>query len=176
LESPALWPYRRTISICAALAVIVCAGFAFRQLRAAHALTPAPLPSSSASDFLRERGPRIFWFFVSLLIVSLVAWRWGDAHSLVGRLSALPLVPLFVLHWAVTERRIDLGELRIAAVIGPVAVGAFLIVFTLSLGLIRSDAGELHPLYWPIGLALLLAEWELTRRLILAMSRWSYRE
>jgi hypothetical protein len=175
LETPALWAHRHAISICAALAVIICAAVAFWRLRAMDAAMPTPAPSPKLANFLRERGPRIFWFFVSLAIVSVVAYRWGDAHSLIGRLSALPLVPLFVLHWAVNERRVDLGELRIAAVIGPVAVGAFLIAFTLSLGLIRSDAGDLHPLYWPIGLAMLLAEWELTRRLILAMSRWSYR-
>jgi hypothetical protein len=129
----------------------------------------------SALEFLRERGPRIGWFFVSLLIVSSVAYIWRDAHSLVGRLSALPLVPLFVLHWAVNERRVDLAELRLAARVGPVTAGAFLILFAISLGVIRSDAGDLHPLYWPIGLGLLLLEWELTRRLILGLSWLTYR-
>ena len=45
----------------------------------------------------------------------------------------------------------------------------------LSLGLIRSDAGELHAGYWPIGLAMLLIEWELTRQFILRLSRLTYR-
>ena len=71
--------------------------------------------------------------------------------------------------------RVDLAELRVSARIGPVTAGAFLILFAISLGVIRSDAGELHPLYWPIGLALLLIEWELTRRLILGLSRLTYR-
>jgi hypothetical protein len=84
-------------------------------------------------------------------------------------------VPLFVLHWAVNERRVDLAELRVSALIGPVAAGAFLLVFSASLGVIRSDAGELHAGYWPIGLAMLLIEWELTRRLILGLSRLTYR-
>jgi hypothetical protein len=80
-----------------------------------------------------------------------------------------------VLHWAVNERRVDLVELRVAALIGPVAAGAFLIVFAFSLGLVRNDTGELHPLYWPIGIATLLAEWELTRRLVLGLARLTYR-
>jgi hypothetical protein len=125
-------------------------------------------------DFLRDRAPRIFWFFVSLAIVSSVAYAYKDAHSLVGRLSALPLVPLFVLHWAVNERRVDFAELRISALLGPVAAGAFLILFAVSLGLIRGEAGDLSPAYWPIGLAMLLFEWELTRRLILGLSRLTY--
>ena len=176
LEWQPVWPYRRDLAIVAAIGVVGCAGWAFWALRATGAAAPAELERVvTIRAFLRERGPRVFWFFVSLLIVSLVAYRWSDAHSLVGRLSALPLVPLFVLHWAVNERRADLGELRVAALIGPVAAGAFLILFTLSLGFLRSDAGELHPGYWPIGLAILLIEWELTRRLILILSRLTYR-
>jgi hypothetical protein len=140
-------------------------------------VSPTVPPAARAwPDFLRERAARIFWFFLSLGIVSLVAYAFRDAHSLVGRLSALPLVPLFVLHWAVNKSHVDLAELRISALIGPVAAGVFLIVFGVSLGLIRPDAGGLHPLYWPAGLAMLLIEWELTRRLILALSRLTYRE
>ena len=177
LEWQAVWPYRGALAAIAAILVVVCAAGAFRALRSMG--VPAPTlqeRSTGVADFLRERGARIFWFFVSLVIVSTVAYVFRDAHSLVGRLSALPLVPLFVLHWAVNERRVDLAELRVAALIGPAAAGAFLIAFTLSLGLIRSDAGELHPFYWPLGLALLLIEWELTRRLILLLSRLTYRE
>ena len=176
LEWQALWPYRHAISSMAAIGVIACAAWAFWHLRASG--KPAPVEPARAvtiPGFLRQRGPRVFWFFVSLLIVSLVAYRWSDAHSLVGRLSALPLVPLFVLHWAVNERRVDLSELRVSALIGPVAAGVFLIVFTVSLGFIRSDSGELHPGYWPIGLVLLPLEWGLTRRLILMLSRLTYR-
>jgi hypothetical protein len=125
-------------------------------------------------DFVRQRAPRIFWFMVSLAIVSSVAYVFRDAHSLVGRLSALPLVPLFVLHWAVNERRADLSELQVSSLIGPVAAGAFLVLFTFSLGVVRSDAGELHPGYWPLGVAMLLIEWELTRRLILGLSALTY--
>jgi small-conductance mechanosensitive channel len=176
LEWPAVWPYRRALAFVAAALVVAGAAWAFWRLRrSGMPLPPQPVHSGRAAEFLRERTPRIFWFFVSLLIVSLVAYQWSDAHSLVGRLSALPLVPLFVLHWAVNERRIDLSDLRISALIGPLAAGAFLIVFTVSLGLIRSDDGVLHPLYWPLGLAILLVEWELTRRLILALSRLTYR-
>jgi hypothetical protein len=165
------------MAAAAAILVAACAGFAFWTLRAWAERAPAPAGGPvGVARFLRERGPRIFWFFVSLAIVSAAAYAFNDAHTLVGRLSALPLVPLFVLHWAVNARRVDLGELRMSALIGPVAAGAFLIAFTLSLGTIRSDAGELHPLYWPIGLALLLVEWELTRRLILFLSRRTYRE
>jgi hypothetical protein len=177
LEWQALWPYRRALAAIATILILICALWAFLTLRAAGVPAPAEAERSvTMPDFLRERAPRIVWFIVSLLIVSAVAYAFRDAHSLVGRLSALPLVLLFVLHWAVNQRRVDLSELRIAALIGPVAAGAFLILFGFSLAFIRSDAGELHPLYWPIGFALLLAEWELTRRLILGLSRLSYRD
>jgi hypothetical protein len=176
LEWQAAWVHRHMVAAAAAIAVLLCAAWAFRTLRAAGAPSPpSPRQTETMPGFLRERGPRIFWFFVSLAIVSSVAYVWRDAHSLVGRLSALPLVPLFVLHWAVNERQIDLFELRISALIGPVAAGAFLILFTFSLGFIRSNTGELHPFYWPAGLAMLLLEWELTRRLILGLAVASYR-
>src|SRR5262249_13584032 len=99
----------------------------------------------------------------------------ADAHSLVGRLSALPLVPLFVLHWAVNARRADLDELRIAALIGPVAVMGFLFLFGFTLGFIRTADGVLSLWYWPVGLAALLIEWELTRLAIIGISRLTYR-
>jgi hypothetical protein len=174
LEWPVLWPYRREIAVVAGVVVLACASWALTRLRAAAAPTP-PSPPAAWPNFLRDRAARIFWFCTSLAVVSFVAYAFHDAHSLVGRLSALPLVPLFVLHWAVNERRIDLAELRLAALIGPVAAGAFLVLFALSLGLIRSDFGELHAAYWPIGLAALLIEWELTRRLILWLSLMTYR-
>ena len=130
---------------------------------------------TSAGEFLRSRAPRIFWFFVSLLIVSTAAYIWRDAHSLVGRLSAMPIITLFVLHWAMAQRNIDLAEVRIAALIGPVTAGGFLILFAWTLSFIRTDGGALHPSYWPIGLAALLIEWELARRAILGLSRLTYR-
>jgi hypothetical protein len=176
LEWQTLWPYRRALAAGAGVLVLGCAAGAFWKLRATGVPARA-LPPQVAGwpEFLRDRAPRIFWFFVSLAIVSAVAYAFRDAHSLVGRLSALPLVPLFVLHWAVNARRADLAELRVAALIGPVAAGAFLIVFALSLSLIRDDIGALHPGYWLIGPAMLLIEWELTRRLILRLSRLTYR-
>jgi hypothetical protein len=175
LEWQALWPHRRALALAATVLILICAGWAFVTLRALDKPEPAATGSAAAlPEFLRERKPRIAWFFVSLLIVSSVAYALRDAHSLIGRLSALPLVPLFVMHWAVNERRVDLAELRVAALIGPVAAGAFLIMFALTLGLIRSD-GTLHPYYWPIGFASLLMEWEMTRRLILGLSRLTYR-
>lgn len=176
LEVSLIWRHRAALAAVTAILILICAGSAFLRLRTIGAVAPMQPPRTlSALEFLRERGPRIGWFFVSLLIVSSVAYIWRDAHSLVGRLSALPLVPLFVLHWAVNERRVDLAELRLAARVGPVTAGAFLILFAISLGVIRSDAGDLHPLYWPIGLGLLLLEWELTRRLILGLSWLTYR-
>ncbi|HKP13977.1 MAG TPA: hypothetical protein VJZ91_17780 [Blastocatellia bacterium] len=175
LESQPLWPHQRKAAAIAAIVVLACAAWAFARLRASGLRAPSPASSVTLPRFLRDQAARIFWFMVSLAIVSWVAYTWPDAHSLVGRLSALPLVPLFVLHSAVSQRRADLSELRISSLIGPVAAGAFLFLFTLSLGLIRTDAGDLHPAYWPIGLAMLLIEWELTRRLILGLSALTYR-
>ncbi len=176
LEWQAVWPYRWIIANAAAVLICVCAAYAFWRLRRPLVPLPAmPASGESAGDFLRDRGPRIFWFFVSFLIVSLVAYFAADAHSLVGRLSALPLVPLFVLHWAVNARRVDLDELRLSTLIGPVAVMGFLFLFAWSLGFIRTGAGALHAWYWPAGLAMLLVQWELTRLVIIGMSRLTYR-
>jgi len=174
-EWDAVKAHRWPIAYVIAVLILACAGWAFRRLRALDKAMPKMSRSETPAEFLRARAARIFWFFVSLLIVTLAAYIWRDAHSLIGRLSALPLITLFVLHWAVQERRVDLDELPVAALLGPVAAMGFLIVFTFSLGLIRSNAGALHPLYWPIGLAMLFAEWELTRRAILVLSGLSYR-
>ena len=167
--------YRWPLAVVVAALILCFSVWAFVRLRSRAVPFPAPAARSEAMpEFLRTRAPRIFWFFVSLLIVTLVAHIWRDAHSLVGRLSALPLVPLFVLHWA-NARGIDRNELPVAALLGPLVAMGFLIVFGFSLGLIRGDDGNLHPLYWPLGLAMLLAEWELARRAILLLSRLSYR-
>jgi hypothetical protein len=175
LEWQALWPYRWPLAGAAALLIVACSAFAFRRLRRAGAAWPAqPARAESVPAFLRDRAPRILLFFVSLLIVSVTAYAFADAHSLIGRLSALPLVPLFVLHWAVNARRGALDELRVAALIGPLAAMGFLMLFAASLSLIRSDGGALHPWYWPLGLAMLLAEWELARRAIVGLSRLTY--
>lgn len=171
LEWPPAWRHRAALAAIAVCLIGAGATWAFCKLRARPAAAGAPIAAPPWRDFLRDRVPRILWFFLSLAIVSWVAYAARDAHSLVGRLSALPFVPLFVLHWAVESRRADPAELRAAALIGPVAAGAFLVLFSVSLGLIRNDMGELHAGYWPIGLALLLAEWELTRRLILWLAR-----
>jgi hypothetical protein len=176
LEWDALRPHRWALAIGTAILILGSAAWAFHRLRSFRVALPSrPERTETMPQFLRVRAPRIFWFFVSLLIVTAVAYTWRDAHSLVGRLSALPLVPLFVLHWAMNERRIDLGELPVAALIGPAVAMGFLIAFTFSLSLIRSDSGALHPLYWPIGVAMLLIEWELARRAILVLSRLTYR-
>jgi hypothetical protein len=176
LEWPWLQAQRWVLATVSAVLILGCAAWAFRGLRDARiSMPPEPARASSLPEFLRQRAPRIVWFFVSLTIVSVVAYVWRDAHTLVGRLSALPLVPLFVLHWAVNERRADLGGLRMAALIGPVVAMGFLIVFAATLGLIRSDDGVLHASYWPLGLAALVIEWELARRAILGLSQLSYR-
>jgi hypothetical protein len=176
LEWQVVWPYRWELAVVAAVLIFISAAWAYLTLRQSAVPVPAPLEGQEGlPKFLRDRGPRIALFFVSFLIVSLVAFVLTDAHSLVGRLSALPLVPLFVLHWAVNARRIDLAELRVAALLGPVTAMGFLFAFSLTLSVIRTDAGVLHSWYWPIGLAALLIEWELTRRAIIALSRLTYR-
>ena len=175
LEWRAVWTYRWTLAVVAGLLVLLTAGWAFWRLRG----TGVPLPARAErterlDDFAADRAPRVLLFFISFLVVSLVAYVWSDAHSLVGRLSALPLVPLFVLHWAVNARGADLGELRVAALIGPIAAGGFLFLFSYTLGFIRTDTSVLHPAYWAIGLAALLVEWELTRLTIIGMARLTY--
>jgi len=175
-ESDALQAHRWPLAYILAILILACAGWAFCRLRSLDkSMPPRAGRPEALAEFLRARAARIVWFFVSLLIVTLAAYIWRDAHSLVGRLSALPLITLFVLHWAVKERRVSLDELPVAALLGPAVAMGFLILFTFSLGLIRSDTGALHPFYWPIGLAMLLAEWELARQAILALSRLTYR-
>ena len=176
MEWDAVKAHRWGLAEGMAILILICAGWAFFRLRMlGAAMPPPPAHEETIGGFLRNRATRILLFFVSLAIVSTVAHVWRDAHSLVGRLSALPLVPMFVLHWAVNARRADLGELRVAALIGPVVAGGFLLLFAWTLSCIRTDAGVLHPLYWPIGLAALLIEWELARRAILGLSRLTYR-
>jgi hypothetical protein len=114
-------------------------------------------------------------FFVSLLLVSIVATIGRDAHSLVGRLSALPLIPLFVLHLAMRQTDADLGELRIAALLGPPVAGGFLLLFGGTLILVRIVAAPPSLGYWALGGLMLIAEWELARQAILRLSRLTYR-
>jgi hypothetical protein len=176
LEWRAVWVYRWTLAVVAGLLILLTAGAAFWHLRETGArLPPLAEHQETLRDFAADRAPRVLLFFVSFLVVSLVAYAWSDVHSLVGRLSALPLVPLFVLHWAVNARRADLDELRVAALIGPVAAAGFLFLFSFTLSFIRDDAGALHPAYWAIGLVALLVEWELTRLAIIGMARLTYR-
>ena len=176
LELEALQPYRRSFAVLGAIIGLACAAWAFQRLRAIDLPEPPQIaPSLKGWEFMRDRMPRILLFLVSLSIVSILAHVLRDAHSLVGRLSALPLVPLFVLHWAAGQRRIDLAELRLSALIGPVAAGAFLALYALFLGFVRDDSGDLHPYYWPVAIATLLTAWELTRRLILSLAAMTYR-
>ncbi len=176
LEWRAVWPYRFALAVAAALLILASAGWAFRRLCASGKGLPPPSDQpETPRAFIADRAGRIALFFVSLVIVSAVAHVWSDAHSLVGRLSALPLVPLFVLHWAVNARRTDLGELPVAALLGPVGAAGFLFAYAFTLGFIRTDSGVLHPGYWPIGLAALLIEWELTRLAIIGLARLTYR-
>lgn len=176
LELEVLQLYRRSFAALGAILGMACATWAFQRLRAVDLPEPRHIAASlTGRDFIRDRMPRILLFFVSLSLVSVLAYVLRDAHSLVGRLSALPLVPLFVLHWAVSQRRVDLAELRLSALIGPVAAGVFLFVYALSLGLVRDDSGDLHRYYWPVAILALLAAWELTRRLILSLARATYR-
>ena len=176
LEWHELWPYRWDLAIAAAVLVLGFAWWAFHVLLSRN--EAAPPPSDRVADFsafLRTRAPRIGLFFVSLLLVSIVAYVGRDAHSLVGRLSALPLIPLFVLHLAVRQPDADLGELRIAALLGPPVAGGFLLVFGGTLAFVRMIAEPAHPAYWLVGEAMLIAEWELARQAILRLSRLSYR-
>jgi hypothetical protein len=174
-EWRAVWAYRWAIAGVAVVLIAGCAAWAFWRLRRTGLAEPAPsLADPGLLTFLRDRAARIFWFFVSFVIVTLTAHAFADAHSLVGRLSALPLVPLFLLHWAVNARRADLDELRIAALIGPAVVMVFLFAFVVTLGFIRTDAGALRPGYWPFGLFALLIEWELTRLAIVGVARLTY--
>src|SRR5581483_6213927 len=170
-------PYRFALAVAAALLILASAGWAFRRLCASGKGLPPPSDQpETPRAFIADRAGRIALFFVSLVIVSAVAHVWSDAHSLVGRLSALPLVPLFVLHWAVNARRTDLDELPVAALLGPVGAAGFLFAYAFTLGFIRTDSGVLHPGYWPVGLAALLIEWELTRLAIIGMARMPSRK
>lgn len=175
MEWDALKSHRWALAVAVAILIAGCSGFAFGRLRSSGRTLPPPSRAETPAEFLRARAPRIFWFLLSLAIVTLVSHVWRDASALVGRLSALPLVTLFVLHWAANSRNVDLKELPVAALLGPLVAMGFLIVFGFSLSLIRSNAGALHPLYWPVGLAMLFVEWELARRAILVLSRLTYR-
>jgi hypothetical protein len=63
----------------------------------AEAVPSAPVRAGGLAGVLESRG-RIALFALSLLVVFGVAHVWRDAHAAVGRLGALPLVPLLGLY------------------------------------------------------------------------------
>jgi hypothetical protein len=176
LEWRELWPYRWNLAIAVTILILCIAAWAFRALRSrwepAPALADHPI---RFSEFMRSCAPRVGLFFASLLLVSIVAYVGRDAHSLVGRLSALPLIPLFVLHLAVKQSDADLGELRIAALLGPPVAGGFLLLFGGTLLFVRMIADPIGLTYWLVGVVMLIAEWALAWQVVLGVSRLTYR-
>lgn len=63
----------------------------------AQAISSAPVRAGGLAGVLESWG-RIGLFVLSLLVVFVVAHVWRDAHAAIGRLGALPLVPLLGLY------------------------------------------------------------------------------
>jgi len=88
----------RTWTAFTALCVIVSVALTYWLWPACtELLRDAPVRAGGIVGVL-EGWPRILLFAVSLLIVFGVAHAYRDAHAAIGRLGALPIVPLFGLY------------------------------------------------------------------------------
>jgi hypothetical protein len=83
-----------------------------------------------------DNGIRIALFAVSLFVVFIVAHLYRDAHAAIGRLGALPLVPLFGLYTAASVLASDpaavpkLETMRSMVLIGWMTALVFAVVLT----------------------------------------------
>ncbi len=113
-----------------------------------------PVAQSGFAAFWRPRRARIAFFLVSLLAM-LMAAEFGST-AWVGRLSALPLVPLCVLAGLAIDDPDGLRARRDPVLIGPGLAMLFVLPFTAILSALQGAA----PLaYWGWGLVSLLAGW-----------------
>jgi hypothetical protein len=112
--------------------------------------------STSFFAFWRRRGWR-FGFFVISLFVLLVAAEVSDA-AWIGRLSALPLVPLCVLAGLAIDDEPGLPALRDPILIGPGIAMLLVLPLTAIVAALRGTSGLA---YWAPAIAALFVGWAL---------------
>jgi hypothetical protein len=123
----------------------------------------SPHPSVAGSAAAAPRNFAGFWwqrrwrvgFFVISLVLLLAAARLSGADW-VGRLSALPLVPLCVLAGLAIDEPDGLASMRDPIFLGPGIAMIFVLPFTLILSEFRQIGS---PAYWGLGILALAAGW-----------------
>jgi hypothetical protein len=116
-----------------------------------------PQPALARLTFLtfwRRRGWRFVFFVVSLFVL-LIAAEISDA-AWVGRLSALPLVPLCVLAGLAIDEPDSLPGLRDPILIGPGLAMLFVLPLTAVLHALHGSSGAS---YWGPAIAALMVGW-----------------
>jgi hypothetical protein len=139
----------------AALYLVVTSALTF-WLWSARAPNIAARPSAEVAfmEFWRQRRWRVLFFVISMVAL-LIAAQFGDA-GLVGRLSALPLVPLCVLYGLALDDRRGLPALRDPIFLGPGLSMLFVLALTAALAALQEARGFA---YWLPGTCALLAGW-----------------
>lgn len=117
--------------------------------------------STSFIAFWRRRSARVAFFVISMFAL-LVAAEFGSA-SWIGRLSALPLVPLCVLAGLAVDEPDALPALRDPILLGPGLAMLFVLPFTAILGALQAYS---RLSYWVWGTTTLIAGWALYFALI----------
>jgi hypothetical protein len=166
----AIWFIVAALLLPSIASVLPSSGWiAVLYLLATAALTPllwsarppgtGALPRAGTSTFFafwRHRGWR-FGFFVISLFVLLVAAEASDA-AWIGRLSALPLVPLCVLAGLAIDDEPGLPALRDPILIGPGIAMLLVLPLTAIVAALRGASGLA---YWAPAVAALLVGWAL---------------
>jgi len=142
------------------IAAIYLGGAAALTLLLWQALGQAPRTAGPASArvsffaFWRRRSARVAFFVVSMFAL-LIAAEFGSA-SWIGRLSALPLVPLCVLAGIAVDEPDALPTLRDPILLGPGLAMLFVLPFTAILSVLHVQS---RLSYWLWGSAALIAGW-----------------
>jgi hypothetical protein len=113
----------------------------------------ADQPSTTFAAFWRQRSGRIVLFGASLFALLLAAEVWDTAW--VGRLSALPIVPLFVLAGLAADQSGSLAAVRDTVLLGP----GLAMLFVLALTGVLSSLDHGGAAYWVPAIAALGAGW-----------------
>jgi hypothetical protein len=139
-----------TVIYLVAIAVVTLAAWSPRQSAAGGVASP---PRDFAS-FWWQRRWRVAFFIISLVLL-LAAARVSGADW-VGRLSALPLVPLCVLAGLAIDEPEGLRPMRDPIFLGPGLSMILVLPFTLVLTELRQMSA---PTYWALGITALTAGW-----------------
>jgi hypothetical protein len=164
-----------TVLNAAAVAVITPLIWSVPAIAQSGAAPPNRQPFAA---FWWQRRWRVA-FFVASLFVLLAAAAFSSAEWL-GRLSALPLVPLCVLAGLAIDDPDSLPPIRDPIFIGPALAMVFVWAYTIALVPVQALGGTA---YWLLGIITLAAGWAAcflvirwsTPRLAAALDRWRSR-